>query len=157
MHLTSTGRGVTPLDITILAGLARGHPHQRIGCDLHLTEQEFGRRIRLLFVRLGARSGAHAVALAYRSGWMGGLRREARPAVVLSDRQRALLGCLAEGRAVAASASVVGLAPKSLGPLLYELRTRLGARTDAHAVALAVQHGYLGGPVGSSSAGSTAR
>jgi excisionase family DNA binding protein len=55
---------LTAQQANVLAGMCCGHSNATIGARLHITEDSVKTVARRLFVKLGARSRAHAVALA---------------------------------------------------------------------------------------------
>ncbi|MFE5302352.1 LuxR C-terminal-related transcriptional regulator [Streptomyces sp. NPDC056632] len=143
MYSPEAGTDPRANDIAILAGLARGRTYAQIGNDLGLPRETVRARIHSLCRRIGACSSAHAVAIAYEEGWMGGLRREPRPDVVLSERQRLILRCVAQGMTNSQIALRVGLHLTTITQCLSSVYTRLNARHRAHAVALAIQHRHI--------------
>ncbi|MGW3690935.1 helix-turn-helix transcriptional regulator [Streptomyces sp. NPDC005125] len=143
MHSSVAEMELRSNDIPILAGLARGRTYAQIGSDLSLPRETVRARIHQLCRRIGACSSAHAVALAYEEGWMGGLRREPRPGVVLAERQRLVLSCVAQGMTNPQIARRLGLHLTTITQCLSSVYTRLNARDRSHAVALAIQHGHI--------------
>lgn len=65
------------------------------------------------------------------------------PRPVLSQRELEILGLLAEGARRGTIAHELGISPKSVGSHLERITLKLGARTQAHAVATAVALGLL--------------
>lgn len=131
-------------DRVLLAGLARGETAARIGSSTQVPIQTIRNRTLRLRRRIGARSCAHAVALAYRHGWLAGLTPEPRPGgTELSGRQAQVLRAAADGMTNPQIAKALGLSVTSVGIYLRRAYLQLGATNRPHAVALAYQHGHL--------------
>jgi DNA-binding CsgD family transcriptional regulator len=64
----------------------------------------------------------------------------------LSQREREILTLVAEGRTDNQIAIQLCLSAKTVSWYVKQIRARLEARSRAHAVALALQHGLLSGP-----------
>jgi DNA-binding CsgD family transcriptional regulator len=64
----------------------------------------------------------------------------------LSGRERAVLGELAQGRATEEIASSLVLSPHTVRSHVKAAMHKLGARTRAHAVAIALSAGVIEGP-----------
>jgi DNA-binding CsgD family transcriptional regulator len=67
----STTRNVTPRELEVLALIADGHSTREIAQMLWITDETVRTHVRRLLNRLGARTRAHAVAIAYREGLWG--------------------------------------------------------------------------------------
>ncbi|MFF2331922.1 MULTISPECIES: LuxR C-terminal-related transcriptional regulator [unclassified Streptomyces] len=138
-------------DPTLLAGLARGHTPAEIAEATRTPVGTVKHRIERLRGRIGAHNTAHAVAIAYRNGWMRGLAPEPRGRIALSTRQRQILAYLADGLTNGAIAAELGLAHGTAIQYVRRLYTALGAvrpggtpaTSRPRAVALAYQHGLL--------------
>jgi len=65
---TTRRRPVTPRELEILTLIARGHSNAEVARDLWITEATVKTHVRHLLHRLGARTRAHAVALAFCHG-----------------------------------------------------------------------------------------
>jgi DNA-binding CsgD family transcriptional regulator len=137
------GVSLRPYDRPILAGLARGKRIAQIATDLGVPEETVRSRLFRLRRRMGARCSAHAVALAYRYGWLDGLRPEPRPVVRLADRQRECLALAARGLTNAEIAIRLGLNINTVNVHMRRAYRRLEALDRPHAVALAVQHRHI--------------
>lgn len=61
-------RKVTPRELEVLELVADGHSTREIARRLWVTEETVKTHIRRLHDRLGARTRAHAVAIAFRAG-----------------------------------------------------------------------------------------
>lgn len=59
---------LTERELQVLAGMADGRTNLQIGRELHLTINTVKTHGRHLFVKLGARDRAHAVAIGMRGG-----------------------------------------------------------------------------------------
>ena len=70
----------------------------------------------------------------------------ARVARRLSGRERAVLDALAHGRATEEIASSLVLSPHTVRSHVKTAMNKLGARTRAHAVAIALSAGVIEGP-----------
>jgi DNA-binding CsgD family transcriptional regulator len=62
---------VTPRELEVLALIAEGYSTREIARMLWITEETVRTHVRRLLNRLGARTRAHAVAIAYREGSLG--------------------------------------------------------------------------------------
>ncbi|MFC8276277.1 LuxR C-terminal-related transcriptional regulator [Streptomyces sp. NPDC057271] len=119
-------------DLPILAGLARGRSLGEIATDTLTPYATVKNRVEALKTRIGARSAAHAVAVAYRAGWMASLPPEPRTTVRLSPRQHAILTLLADGLSDQQIASQLGISTNTLRTHIRRLYTALGvSRSDA--------------------------
>jgi DNA-binding CsgD family transcriptional regulator len=68
----SSVRKVTPRELEVLALIAAGYSTREIAQILWITDETVRTHVRRLLSRLGARTRAHAVAIAYRDGlWPG--------------------------------------------------------------------------------------
>ncbi|TFE42483.1 LuxR family transcriptional regulator [Streptomyces sp. ICN441] len=130
-------------DPTILAGLARGDRFGDIGRVLRVPTETIRTRTLRLRQRIGARSAAHLVAIAYEMGWLDGLRPEPRPEATLTERQRIALTCAAQGLTNPEISARLGIGISAVCTDLARAYALLGARDRAHAVALGIQHGHL--------------
>ncbi|TVT58150.1 helix-turn-helix transcriptional regulator [Amycolatopsis rhizosphaerae] len=70
----------------------------------------------------------------------------APPPVALTDLEEAVLSHAADGRTAAETARKLGVSSADVQSVLRGLKKRLGARSRAHAVALALRAGHLAGP-----------
>jgi DNA-binding CsgD family transcriptional regulator len=61
-------RRVTPRELEVLALVAEGYSTSEIARALWITEETVRTHVRRLLDRVGARTRAHAVAIAYREG-----------------------------------------------------------------------------------------
>jgi DNA-binding CsgD family transcriptional regulator len=59
---------VTPRELEVLALVADGYSTREIATKLWITDETVRTHVRRLLDRLGARTRAHAVAIAYRDG-----------------------------------------------------------------------------------------
>lgn len=133
-----------PYDPVILAGLARGETAARIGSSTQVPTKTIKTRTMRLRRRIGARSCAHAVALAYQHGWLASLTPEPRPGgTELIGRQAQVLRAAADGMTNPQIAKALGVSVTSVGIYLHRAYRQLGATNRPHAVALAYQHGHL--------------
>jgi DNA-binding NarL/FixJ family response regulator len=69
-----TGDGLTHREIQVIAGFAAGSTNAEIGRALHLSEDTVKTHARRLFRKIGARDRAHAVAIGFQRGLLGGGR-----------------------------------------------------------------------------------
>lgn len=146
MHTSRAEPPPRSLDIRILAGLARGRSYARIALDLELPHDVVLAHVPQLCRRMGARSTAHAIALAYGHGWMKGLRREPRRGVVLSAQQLTVLACVAQGLTPEQIARRLGIHLSAVTDCMERTCARLRAHDRHHAIALAIQHGHVTAP-----------
>ena len=61
-------RKVTPRELEVLALIAEGYSTREVARALWITEETVRTHVRRLLDRLGARTRAHAVSIAYRDG-----------------------------------------------------------------------------------------
>ncbi|MFF1961015.1 LuxR C-terminal-related transcriptional regulator [Streptomyces sp. NPDC058220] len=141
-----------PYDLVTLAGLARGRRVDEIAAAVGSPYETVRNRVLRMRQRMGAVSCAHAVAIAYRRGWLSGLAAEPRPYVWLSGRQRQVLALMADGLTNSAIAVALGISEDTASTYARRIYTAFnvsrGGITPAlaarcHAIALAYQHGYL--------------
>ncbi|MFG2899545.1 LuxR C-terminal-related transcriptional regulator [Streptomyces zaomyceticus] len=138
-------------DPTLLAGLARGYSTAEIAATTGVARGTVKHRMEQLRGRIGARNGAHAVAIAYRSGWMRGLAPEPRDDIHLTPRQRRVLELAADGMTNDEIAGVLGCSSNTAITHLRRAYDALGALRPGitpavvrpYAVALAFQNGLL--------------
>lgn len=64
--------GLTPREVEVLQGMARGRSNADIGRDLFLAEDTIKTHARHLFKKLEVGDRAHAVAVGYQRGILGG-------------------------------------------------------------------------------------
>ena len=62
---------LTPRELEVLALIADGYSTKQIAQALWITDETVRTHVRRLLSRLGARTRAHAVAIAYRDGHWG--------------------------------------------------------------------------------------
>lgn len=67
---------VTPRELEVLALIAEGYATREIAQTLWITEETVRTHVRRLLDRLGARTRAHAVSIAYREGLWAPPERE---------------------------------------------------------------------------------
>ncbi|MFF6836013.1 LuxR C-terminal-related transcriptional regulator [Streptomyces sp. NPDC012438] len=138
-------------DPTLLAGLARGCSTHEIAAATGIPHATLRHRIQRLRGRIGAVNTAHAVAIAYRSGWMAGLDPEPRGPITLSTRQRQILGLIADGHTNEAISTRIDVCRDSVITHIRRLYSVLDASRPGgpptaarpRAVALGYQHGLL--------------
>ena len=71
-------RKVTPRELEVLALIAEGYSTREVARALWITEETVRTHVRRLLDRLGARTRAHAVSIAYCEGlWPAGHGRKA--------------------------------------------------------------------------------
>lgn len=133
----------TPRDLTIAAGLARGHAYPEIAPHLGLTPgtlKTYGSR---LVRALGAGTRAGLVGTAYRLGWLAHLRPEPRPILTLTPRESEYLQAAAMGLTISQIARRMHVAFYTAQTQNARILERMDARFIHHAVALGYQHGHL--------------
>ncbi|MFC8290054.1 LuxR C-terminal-related transcriptional regulator [Streptomyces sp. NPDC057242] len=138
-------------DPALLAGLARGYSTNEISTSTGVPLHTVRRRMERLRTRLDARSASHAVAIAYRAGWMRSLAPEPRGYIRLSARQHQVLELIADGLTNDQIATRLGCSRNSVITHVHRLYRALDAlrpgathtSTRPRAVALAYQHGLL--------------
>ncbi|WP_432116613.1 LuxR C-terminal-related transcriptional regulator [Streptomyces sp. S1] len=147
-------------DPTLLAGLARGCSTHEIAAVTGIPHATLRHRIQRLRGRIGATNTAHAVAIAYRNGWMAGLAPEPRGPITLSTRQRQILSLIADGHTNEIISDHIGVCRDSVITHIRRLysvldASRTGGPTTAarpRAVALGYQHGLLPLPASAAAA-----
>lgn len=72
-RVPSAGCGLSLREVEVLIGMSEGQSNAAIGNGLHLSEDTIKTHARHLFKKLGARDRAHAVALGFRNGILGGV------------------------------------------------------------------------------------
>jgi DNA-binding CsgD family transcriptional regulator len=65
-------QGLTAREVQVLMGMAEGKGNDEIGLVLHLSGDTIKSHARTLYRKLGAKDRAHAVAIAYQRGILGG-------------------------------------------------------------------------------------
>ncbi|MFF0597882.1 helix-turn-helix transcriptional regulator [Streptomyces antibioticus] len=140
---SGTGR-LSPRDVQILAGLARGHTAATIARHLDTTETSVKSRTRRMAV-LWQITGAHHAALvdrAYRHGHLVVIRQRTLPP--LTDRLTHVLECTVRGLGARATAADLGISTETVRMHRERLLRKLGAPCMARAVAVAWEAGLLG-------------
>lgn len=130
-------------DLTIAAGLARGHTYPEIAPHLDLTPSALKTYGARLAHRLGAGTRAGLVGTAYRLGWLAHLRPEPRPVLTLTPRESEYLQAAATGLTISQIARRMNVACHTAKGQNTQVLRRLDARALHHAVALGYQHGHL--------------
>lgn len=138
-----TGSSLSPIEIQILAGVARGHTNLQIGTTLGRSELTIKDHVARIGHRLGATHRAAMVSAGYRGGYLTGLSPEPRKRVALSTRQQQLLDGMAEGLMNGEIGARHFLAEDTVKTHARGLFALLQASNRAHAVALAFQQGLL--------------
>lgn len=149
--LTRLTPALWPYDPALLAGLARGHTSAQIAEATGTPYATVRNRIDRLRARIGARNSAHAVGIAYRSGWMHGLPPEPRGPLTLSTRQRTVLELMSDGLNNAEIGTRLHLGRDTAVTHIRRIYSALDVTgpgigtvsSRPHAVALAYQHGLL--------------
>lgn len=124
----------------ILVLMAEGHNMTVIGRRLYLTVNTIKTHQRGIYRRLGAVSGAHAVALGFQVGLLHS-EPQARPR--LSRRELQVVALTAEGLARQAVASQLGISPLTVKSHYERILRRLKASTSAQVVAICYGTGLL--------------
>jgi DNA-binding NarL/FixJ family response regulator len=138
---------LTPCQIRVIAGLARGHLAHRIATDLGISPRSVHGHILRAAARaeLTGRPQPQLVDYAYRHGYLARLEPEQRPQVfALSARLAQTLDCIARGLSVNGIAAELGVGPDTAHEYRRRLYRLLDARTRAHAVAIGWQLGLFG-------------
>ncbi|MEW2351471.1 helix-turn-helix transcriptional regulator [Streptomyces sp. NPDC006684] len=142
---TTVPQPLTPVQLHVIAGLARGLTAPQIAADLRITHYAVYGRIASAAALVGITAQAPAlVNYAYAAGYLRRLAPEPRPPAVLTPKLREVLRLTAEGRALREIARDLGLSVNAANERRRRLFALLGARSRAHAVALAWQAGLLG-------------
>jgi DNA-binding CsgD family transcriptional regulator len=137
---------LTPAQVRVIAGYARGRRTREIAADTHVTPKA----VRSHLIRAAARAGlpgyrqAALVDHAYARGYLTNLQPETRPPASVAGRQLQVLRLLAEGLTAEEIAVRLGVKPSTVIEHCNRLYAALGARHRAHAVALGWQAGLLG-------------
>ncbi|WP_051853089.1 helix-turn-helix domain-containing protein [Streptomyces aureocirculatus] len=138
---------LTPGQIRVVAGLARGHCAARIAADLGISTAAVDTRIRRASARAGIHRRPHPqlVNHAYRRGYLTHLPPEPRqPVPCLTARLAQSLDATTRGLSLTEAAAEMGVTRATANTYRRRLYRLLGARTRAHAVALGWQAGLLG-------------
>ncbi|MCM2390169.1 helix-turn-helix transcriptional regulator [Streptomyces albipurpureus] len=138
-------------DLTALSGLARGHSLARISAVTRTPAGTIRHRLLRLRPRIGAVNNAHAIAIAYRNGWLNELPPEPRPPTTLTPRQRQILTLMADGLTNRQIGAQLGITAHTALAHLRHIYQALDSTPDpptalasrCHTVALAYQHGHL--------------
>lgn len=137
---------LTRRQLQVIAGLARGRDTHHIAIDLGIKRDTVRTRLQYAARRLNFRGGTHPqlVHYAYLHGYLDKLTPEPRePIASLPWRETQGLMALTRGLSVAQTAAEIGIARHTANTQRRVLYRHLDARTGAHAVALAWQHGLL--------------
>ncbi|MDT0409917.1 MULTISPECIES: helix-turn-helix transcriptional regulator [Streptomyces] len=141
-----TAQLLTPAQVRVIAGYARGRRTHEIAADAHVTISAVRARVDRAIARAGLKSHRQAALVdhAYARGYLAGLQPEPRPPASVAGRQLQVLRFLAEGLTAEEIAAQLGLKPSTVIEHCTRLYATLGARHRAHAVALGWQAGLLG-------------
>lgn len=135
---------LTEAELRIVTEYARGATATDISRRWYVNVATVKTHQRRIAPRLGCCAAAPAlIAACYRAGLLDGLEVEPRPVVTLSRRQRLILIGWTKGLTIDQSWRHAQLPRDKLNGACRELLAHLDARTKAHAVALAYQHGHL--------------
>jgi two-component system nitrate/nitrite response regulator NarL len=66
------GMALSVREVEVLTELSHGQSYEDIADSLEITLDTVKSHLKRIFVKLGARNGAHAVGKAYRTGLLGG-------------------------------------------------------------------------------------
>jgi DNA-binding CsgD family transcriptional regulator len=122
--------------------LASGHSDADIAATMGILPGRARTHVNRALVLVGAESRQYAVAMAYRHGW---LTRQPTPRCgpPLPPRQLEAMQLRVAGATVSQAAILMGLLPAGYRGLEHRAADRLGARTLAHAVRLAIDSGVV--------------
>lgn len=137
---------LTPGQVRVIAGLARGLRPAQIAPSVLVTPQSVRSHITRAALRVGL-TGMLQPALvhyAYLTGYFAGLRPEPRPPISVAGRQADVLRGIALGLTTEEIAGRFGISPHTVHEHRRRLLKNLDARTRAHAVALGWQAELLG-------------
>lgn len=137
------GSRISPAELPVLAGLARGQTIAEIGQTLHRSPLTIKTHVWRLAHRTGHHKQSGIVGHSYRHGYLTQLPIEPRPPVTLSHGQMETLIGLADGLTYAEIAARAWRSLDTAKTHSRRLFVNLDARTGAHAVALGYQHGHL--------------
>lgn len=143
--LPPSGRGLTPRQIHVIAGLARGHTNKQIAQKLKISTHTVTSHVRRIGFRVGYIRRAGIVGYAYRVGILSGLRPESRSPINLTPGERKVLNGLTYGPTNLQLASYLQTPEHSVKSSVYALLRKLNARSRTHAVAIGYQQGFLNG------------
>ncbi|WP_329214852.1 LuxR C-terminal-related transcriptional regulator [Streptomyces sp. NBC_01485] len=135
---------LTPRDVEVIAGYARGHTVARIARRLYVSEETVRSRTHAMCKRLdikGARQAA-LVDYAYRHGHLPVASRETAGA--LSQRLTQVLDCTARGLGHRATAAELRLSVATVRGHREQLRRCFQAQSLAQVVARAWEAGVMG-------------
>ncbi|MFI5685868.1 LuxR C-terminal-related transcriptional regulator [Streptomyces sp. NPDC051636] len=135
-------------ELQVIAGYARGDTGPQIAVRLGLspsTIKTINDRAATRVRDTGKPAVRHPVLVdyAYRTGQLEGLKPEERGPIRLTRRQQQCLDGYAEGLTAEQQAAALGVTKNTVHTLRVRLLRQLGAKTAAHAVALAWQYHLL--------------
>jgi DNA-binding NarL/FixJ family response regulator len=145
-HRPQPGTPLTPRELQVLAGLARGKDNTVIGQDLGLKRLTIKTHIARISRKAQQGHTSGIIGHAYRTGLLRGLAPEPRPRVFLTARERQVLNGMARGQSNAEIGRELFLAEDTIKSYAKTLFRKLDAAGRNHAVALGYQHGYLKAP-----------
>lgn len=138
---------LTPVELGVFRLMASGHKIQKIAGLFGISDETVKYHLKRVFVKLGARNRAHAVAIAAEDGLMA---REEAPVRMratfrssLTPTQLRVLRLMGGGHKVQQIAQLVGISEHTVKYHLKRVFRKLGARSRAHAVAIAAARGLM--------------
>lgn len=135
------GSPVSPIEVRVLAGCARGRSMQEIAADNGIAYATARTHLRRMSFRIGVTGGsAPMVDHAYRTGLFAGLQPEPRSIASLPERQRQALIGMSRGQTNADIGRELFLSEDTVKSHVVRLFGSIDAVTRAHAVALGHQH-----------------
>lgn len=136
---------LTPRQVQVVAGLARGGTEASIGRALGVARATVHRHVENAARAAGVSGHRHAglVDFGYRTGVLAGLTPEPRARIVLSPRMADVLDGLARGVGLPEIAVELGLSEGTVRTHAKRLYAALGVGCRAHAVAIGWQCGLL--------------
>ncbi|OMC13533.1 hypothetical protein A5736_23050 [Mycobacterium sp. SP-6446] len=137
-----TLRRLTEREMRVVGLLAEGLDDDEIGERAKIDRAEVDTELRGAAVKLGARTRAHLVAMAYDRGWASA-PKVITGQVVLTDHQRVLIALLATGNRVQDIATRFGVPLDVIESWVSGIQVKLGGRDNAGLVASAYQLGVL--------------
>lgn len=137
---------LTASELRILAMIASGYPLVRIARRADISEHTVKYHLKKIFLKLGARGRAHAVAIAISHELIPLAALAPEPlsaAPTLTPAQHRVLGLMASGCSITQMADRIGISKYTVKYHLKFAFAKLGARGRANAIAIAACHDLL--------------
>lgn len=145
----ATGEPLTGAELEVLCLTALGLDPAQGADRMHVTKWVFKEHLKVVYAKLGAENGAHAVQLGYTHGWLRLAAPRPEPAdPLLPEQPRNVLKHAAMGKQNTDIARILWISHHTVKTQIARAYDKLGARNRAHAVHLGFTTGNLRlGPV----------